>query len=111
MFARKNVDVIGNPENPSLRQQLEQAAGSEKQQEALAKDVHLVEAALVTGMRIAALDETVHSYLSGCSAAVAAIRPLCWVNPSRPEEDALGWLSAGAPAQPTRMLGAERPDE
>lgn len=49
MFARKKIDRIDSPEDKTLRDKIIRAAVSQKQQEAMLKDVHLIEAALRGG--------------------------------------------------------------
>jgi hypothetical protein len=105
MFARKKIDRLDIPEDDALREQLKQAAASEKQQAAMLKDAHLLEAAVARGMRVAALDETVRNYFRQAALSVRVIRQVCWVNPACPEEDPLEWLRDGAPANRHRMLG------
>ena len=70
MFARKKIDPIESPEDQELRDRVIQAAVGQKQQEAMLKDIHLIEAALKGGMRVAALDETVRGYFRSASASV-----------------------------------------
>ncbi len=75
------------------------------------KDVHLIEAALATGMRVVALDEIVRACFRATSASVPRLRSVCWMNPDIPEEDPLGWLQAGAPADDFRMIGHDALEE
>jgi len=74
-------------------------------QEALRKDVHLIEAALVTDRIVIFRDETTRSVLRGVVSHVAELRKLVWVNPIRADEGAIDWLRDGAPADAHRQLG------
>ncbi len=105
MFARKKIDRPDCPVDDELRRQLEEAAASDKEKDAMLKDAHLIEAALAQGMRIAALDETVRQHFRVVAGSVRVLRKICWINPDVPDEDPLGWLQAGAPAEQLRMLG------
>lgn len=105
MFARKKIQPLEDPEDHKLRQRIVQAAAHGSQREAMLKDIHLVETALASGMRVAALDETVRSCFRSASDSVPRLRRLCWINPDNPTEDAIAWLQSGAPADGFRTLG------
>jgi hypothetical protein len=111
MFARKKIDRLDVPEDQDLRQQIEQTAANEKQRQAMLKDVHLIEAALASGMRVAALDEIVRACFRSASASVSRLWSVCWINPDIPEEEPLEWLQAGAPIDTFRTLGHDLPEE
>jgi hypothetical protein len=105
MFAKKKIDRIEVPADETLRRKLEQAAAAEKAKNAMLKDVHLIEAARATGMRVVALDEVVRECFRKAAVSVPPLRKVCWVNPDRQTEAPLPWLQAGAPADDFRMLG------
>ena len=105
MFARKKIDRIDSPKDKTLRIKITRAAVNQKQQEAMLKDVHLIEAALSKGMRVAALDETVRGCFRSLSGPVSSLRSICWINPDSPEEEPLEWLQSGAPHEAIRTLG------
>lgn len=111
MFARKKIQPLEDPEDPELRQRIERAAADGGQREAMLKDIHLVETALASGMRVAALDETVRSCFRSASASVPRLRQLCWINPDNPSEGAVAWLQAGAPVDDFRTLGHKNTSE
>jgi hypothetical protein len=110
MFARKKIDHVVVREDAGIRQQVEQLAEDDSQSADMLKDLHLVEAALATGMRVASLDETVRGHFRAAAASVARLRRICWINPDVPAEDAISWLEAGAPAHEFRTLGYVRPE-
>jgi hypothetical protein len=105
MYARKKIDRLDVAADTEFREQLVQAAPSDKHEDAMLKDAHLIEAARAQGLRVAALDDTVRGYFREVAAAVAALRRVCWINPANEDEDSLVWLQTGAPAQRHRTLG------
>ena len=75
------------------------------QKVAAAEDFHLILAALEGDMRVVSLDEQARKIFASAARTVHEIRSIVWVNPSREEEDAQQWLSAGAPPEAARQLG------
>jgi hypothetical protein len=83
-------------------------AQSDKQREAMAKDILLLEAALATDRRIVSLDEnTARKYYTLAAKTILKLREIVWVNPDKPEENPIEWLREGAPADDWRMLGRD----
>ncbi len=115
MYSRRRVIDLPEAKNDRLRAHLNECAGAIAGQEdearktkvsaALAKDAHLVEAAIQTGNREASLDETVRSYLHVCARAHADLKRIVWVNPNKDDEQASAWIQAGAPLDRHRKLG------
>jgi hypothetical protein len=68
------------------------------------KDVHLIEAALATDLRIASLDDTVREHFRRLAASHEPLRRVIWANPTIEVEQVIEWLEAGAPAQRSRQL-------
>ena len=110
MFARKKIDRVEVDADETLRKQLEKAAASEKQKEAMLKDAHLIEAARVADLRVVALDDVVRGHFREVARSVPRLRDVCWVNPDKQDEEPLEWLRAGAPADPFRRLGHIAPE-
>lgn len=69
------------------------------------KDCHLLEAALETDKIILALDEKARNPMRTTAQVIEAIRQIVWVNPDKPEEQAIAWLEAGATPEKHRQLG------
>ena len=69
------------------------------------KDFHLVEAALVTDHTVIALDEIVRALFGTACQTIGQMRTIIWVNPDKPEEQAIAWLEAGAAPERHRQLG------
>ena len=71
----------------------------------VAKDVHLVEAALATDRLITSQDERVRSALRTASNNVGELKRIVWVNPTRGDEKPVDWLREGAKTEERRLLG------
>jgi hypothetical protein len=69
------------------------------------KDIHLLEAAMVTDWRISSLNELDRERFALLSKSVAEIRDIVWTNPNAQEENCIEWLKKGAPAEAHRKLG------
>ena len=107
MTARKKVDICNPNVDTALADKLKQAHLTQKSEAAIKKDARLLEAALATDSAVASLDEEVRSLLKGVSEQWGRIKPVVWVNPAKANEEAVCWLSAGAPMDKKRMLGFE----
>ena len=82
------------------------ASVSDNRQQAAAKDVHLIEAALGTDRLVASRDERARRIFRCASESVHELKPIVWVNPTLPADDPIGWLRNGAPSEAHRQLGA-----
>jgi hypothetical protein len=111
MFARKKIDRLEVVADNTFREQLERAAVDDKQQDAMLKDAHLIEAARASGLRVVSRDDAVRGYFREAAPSVAALRNVCWINPVNAHEQPLEWLRAGAPADLFRKLGGSSPGE
>jgi hypothetical protein len=108
MFARKKVELIDSAEDRVLRGKIDQASQNEKSKAAMLKDVHLLEAALMTDEIVVALDETVRALFIKVAVNVGEIRNVAWINPDQADETPLPWLEGGAKSDKKRCLGAGR---
>jgi len=104
MFAKKKIDRVEVNADETLRHQLEDVAATDKQRNAMLKDVYLIEAALVADLRVVALDEAVRNLFRDAALSVAALRKVYWVNPDKEGESPLAWLQSGAPPDTFRRL-------
>ena len=104
MHARKKVVLIEAEENPPLREALAAFATTDGSREAMLKDAHLLEAAIRSDRRIAALDETVRRLFSEIARKHKPIREICWVNPDVKFDEVAQWLEAGAPVDKALQL-------
>jgi hypothetical protein len=107
MTARRKVEVCDPQADPAMLEKLRQARLTERSEAAVRKDARLLEAALAADSTVASLDEEVRSLLKQISKQWGRIKPVVWVNPARPEEEVLSWLSAGAPMEKRKTLGFE----
>ena len=89
-----------------LRENILALAVSEKEHNAMMKDICLLEAALETDRRIVSLDEnTARKYFTQAAQSIPKLQEIVWVNPDKPDENPIEWLEADAPADEFRMLG------
>ena len=75
------------------------------ERDSVAKDVHLVEAAIDTDFVVTSQDEEARSAFSRASVDVRELRSVMWVNPTIREERPVCWLLSGAVAERHRQLG------
>jgi hypothetical protein len=109
MVARKRIEFVEVPAYLTLEKRVARAAADEFLVAIIDKDRRLIEAALVTEKRATSLDDHVRRHLQDHLSPLPEIRSICWVNPCTPEEKAVAWLEAGAPAERTRPLGPVSP--
>ncbi|MHB8598207.1 MAG: hypothetical protein ACYDER_15500 [Ktedonobacteraceae bacterium] len=89
----------------SIQMKMEQEASIQNKQDAMLKDVHLLEAALQTDNIVASLDETVRQYFHKATSTIVVLKRITWVNPCKDEETAIEWLEHGAEQEKERCLG------
>lgn len=105
MVAKKRIVFLKITPNARLRRKIENASASERDREAMLKDIHLVEAALETDRTVISLDETARKLFASTSMGVHELRTVVWVNPDKTEECAVLWLENGAKPERKRQLG------
>ena len=105
MYARRRVVAVDARIDTPLREKLKTIDYSEKQYEAVEKDLHLIEAARAVDETVASCDKKVRRLFSDASASVAELRTIVWVNPDEPTEEPIAWLKVGATPEQERMLG------
>jgi hypothetical protein len=106
MFARRKVNRLNPAINNALRAKIERIATSENDREAMLKDMHLVESAMVTDKIVVSLDEAVRELFDTASRRVGELRIVAWVNPDNTEEQPILWLESGAMAEEKHRLGS-----
>jgi hypothetical protein len=111
MMARRKVVFVEIASHLSLEKRVTRVESNEVIAAVMEKDRRLVEAALVTEERVISLDDRMRKHLQDHVAKLSEVRSICWVNPCTPEEQAVAWLEAGAPAERSRMLGHQRTAE
>jgi len=110
MHSRKKVKQIqlSRAAAESLLPNVEETAKSEKELDAVRKDIHLIHAALATDRSVISCDEIARKLFGNASASVADLSPIVWVNPDHEDETPIVWLENGAEAEPDRMLCRQR---
>jgi hypothetical protein len=108
MAARKKIVKVESISMEELREKIERKLKTENERLAVAKDMHLIEAALSTDSLVASADREVRGLLCAvCQAGVGELASVVWVDPTIPEEEVLEWLKDGAKSEPKRKLAAE----
>ena len=101
MYGRKQVHRTQGGEDPALRARLAKVT-PDTQRNVVARDVHLIEAAIATDRSVSSGDERARSVFRAASRHLPELNPIVWVNPARCTERVLAWLRRGAP--PDRHL-------
>ena len=104
MEAKKKVYRTEPVPDADLCGRILDTAASQKEQDALQKDLRLVEAALAADNSIAALDDTVRRAFRKAANSVGEIRRIVWINPAKTEERPIVWLEEGAKIENARQL-------
>ena len=96
MQSRGKIVRIEIPEDSKLSDKLERLDIGEKGIKAMLKDLHLVEAARQTDLRIVSSDEAARGLFRAASEQIDELRPILWINPIIEQDDCIEWLKAGA---------------
>ena len=86
MAAKKKIVYCNNVENEELRNRVAETGLSEKNIEAMLKDILLIEAALVTDKIVTARDDTVRELFRSISTKVGELKDIVWANPCNENE-------------------------
>ena len=105
MYARKKVVPIDADEDAKLRKASVASGQSEAAREAMLKDAHLLEAAVQSDRRIAALDDRVRRLFAVSAQTHKPIQAICWVNPDTEFDATIEWLEDGATLDTAKHLG------
>ncbi len=105
MNGKSKVDDLGVVQNATLRRKIKQTDTSDKSQQHMLDDVHLLEAALTADEIVVSCDETARGLFQTASARIGEIRQIVWVNPDKEDEKPVDWLKQGAPKEVGRTLG------
>lgn len=105
MVARKKGKRTAPAQNASLRARILKTTTKEKDQQAVEKDFHLIEAAMDADGIVVSLDETARRAFALAASQVKELRGLVWANPARESEECGDWLEAGLPVEKSRQLG------
>lgn len=106
MLAKRKLDIhLDIVVDDELWSQIEGFTESDKEREAMIKDLRLIEAALATDKIVISLDEKVRNLFEKAADEVDELKEVVWVNPAKPEEKAIFWLKNGAAPEKERKLG------
>jgi hypothetical protein len=97
-----NVTLV---RNEHLQRYVMQKAPSEKQQDEMLKDCHLIEAACATDQTVISLDEIARKFFRSAVLKLRELKNIVWVNPTIENEKPLIWLRQGAKLEIPRRLG------
>lgn len=105
MEGKKKICRSENTVNDKLRLKLDSIRVGNLDKEAMLKDMHLIEAALVTDKIVVSLDETVRRLFDASALILGDLKNTVWINPGIIEEKPVTWLEAGARNEKHRRLG------
>ena len=69
------------------------------------KDIHLIEAALLTDRVVVSNDNKVRNHFNSVSTTVHHLKLISWLNPTNADEDVVRWLWEGAVEEDFRKIG------
>lgn len=107
MVAKRNFIYVDKEDKNFLeiKTQIESLAKTYENREAMEKDCFLLELALAHDNIVVSNDEKVRNLFREISAQVTEIREVNWINPIKPEETPVEWLTQGANLEYKRSLG------
>ncbi len=105
MLAQKKVVRLQPECDDDFRDAIIATASTNKERDAILKDLHLIEAALGADKSVIALDETVRALLHQAAQQLGRLKSILWVNPDIPDEKPVVWLEQKAKKEKHRCLG------
>lgn len=108
MESKRRVFHAEIPARGKLRHQVQRAARTKMESDAMLKDMLLLEAAFHTDRTIISLDEAVRGYFQRATENIPSLRRIAWVNPAISEETPTDWLRDGAAHERERLLGYKK---
>ncbi len=114
MVAKKKLYACNITWDDELWTQIESHAKTDKDREAMVKDLLLIEAAIATDKIVISLDERVRELFIKATADIEGLKQVAWVNPdveNREEEGAIAWLKNGAEIESKHLLGGQDESE
>lgn len=106
MYGRKRVCRIKKEKerDDNLRNRIDQVL-PQNQRKLAAKDVHLIEAAIVADKLVTSREKYARKAFKDASNGVNELKQIVWVNPTCDNEEPIKWLKNGAPDEKRRRLG------
>lgn len=113
MVAKRNFIYVDKQDKAFLdiKAQIESLAKTYENREAMEKDCFLLELALAHDKIVVSDDEKVRNLFREISNRVTEIREVNWINPIKPQETPIDWLTQGANLEYKRSLGYSEKDE
>jgi len=108
MQDRGKLKVITSRKNMAFRKKVASAKLGKQVQEAVEKDIILIEAAWSSDKTIVSLDDKAKNNFASFCAQEKGLSDICWVNPSNKTEKPIEWLENGALKEKERLLGYNR---
>lgn len=106
MWGRRRVASIEGERDEPLRARIDGVV-TRSQKVVVAKDIHLIEAAVTTDQLVTSRDEGARKAFGDAAAVMHELRQVVWVNPTRDDENPIDWLRNGTQAEASRRLGAQ----
>jgi hypothetical protein len=110
MVARKKFASKHSLENPDIKHAVLATATSEREREAMDKDLHLLWAAMSHDRLVVSLDENARVLFQRAAAGVAELRRIGWINPATEADCGVGWLEGGALQAERPLAGSAKPN-
>lgn len=105
MLGRRRVVSIEGERDEQLRARIDGVV-TQDQKAVVAKDIHLIEAAVATDQLVTSQDEHARKAFGDAAAVMHELRQVVWVDPTQDDENPIDWLRNGAQAEASRRLGA-----
>jgi|WetSurMetagenome_2_1015567.scaffolds.fasta_scaffold120279_3 hypothetical protein len=90
------IEDIKNVRDESLRERILVCFPSEEVKKRVRKDIHLIEAALVTDKKIISNDLKERKKFKRISSSIIELEAIIWVSPNKNYEQIVEWLKRGA---------------
>ena len=105
MYGRRRVYRIEmqKERDNNMRKRIDRAVHRD-QRAIVAKDVHLIEAAIATDRLVTSKDGSARGVFKDASDGVVELKQIVWVNPACANEEPIKWLENGARAEAHRMI-------
>jgi hypothetical protein len=105
MISQRRFQFLNNTRRPDLRAGIKAHAATPGEAITMLEDIHLLEAALASDLRVISRDEEVRALFQQVCLHIAELANIVWVNPGKSTESAKAWLENGAPRELHRTLG------
>jgi hypothetical protein len=105
MYSRKKVVNIENCyRKDEIREKLSSLKVSDRDIEAMTKDVHLLEAALASDKIVISIDKEARDLFSKASKTIGEIKEIGWCDPTDRPTEIKTWLEEGAEIESEKLL-------